>query len=50
MSPVPLRGQRNEPANIVHVIKRLAEAYGVSEQEICRQTNENVERVFGIKI
>ena len=50
MSPVPLRGQRNEPANIVHVIKRLAEAYGVSEQKICRQTNENVERVFGIKI
>ena len=50
MSPVPLRGQRNEPANIVHVIKRLAEAYGVSEQEICRQTNENVKKVFGIQI
>ena len=32
MSPVPLRGQRNEPANIVHVIKRLAEAYGVSKE------------------
>ena len=50
MSPVPLRGQRNEPANIVHVIKRLAEAYGVSEQEICRQANENVKKVFGIQI
>ncbi len=48
MAPVPLRGQRNESAYITHVITRLAEAYGVSEEEICRQTNENVEKVFGI--
>jgi len=50
MAPVPLRGQRNEPSYIVHVIGKLAEAYGVSEQEICRQTNENVKKVFGIQI
>ncbi len=50
MSPVPLRGQRNESAHIVHVIRRLSEAYGVSEAEICAQTNENVSRVFHIKI
>ena len=49
MAPVPLRGQRNESSYIVHVIGKLAEAYGVSSEEICRQTNENVERVFGIK-
>lgn len=48
MAPVPLRGQRNEPAFIVHVIQRLAEAYGVSTDEICRITNDNVNRVFGI--
>lgn len=48
MAPVPMRGQRNESSYIVHVIKRMAEAYGVSEQELCRQTNENVRRVFGI--
>lgn len=50
MSPVPLRGQRNEPAYVIHVIKRLAEAYGVSEDEICCRTNENVQKVFGIQI
>lgn len=50
MAPVPLRGQRNESAYIRHVINRLAEAYGVSEEEICRQTNENVQKVFGIEI
>lgn len=50
MAPVPMRGQRNESAYISHVITRLAEAYGVSEGEVCRKTNENVERVFGIQI
>lgn len=50
MAPVPMRGQRNESAFIRHVITRLAEAYGVSEEEICRQTNENVQKVFGIQI
>ena len=50
MAPVPMRGQRNESAFIRHVITRLAEAYGVAEEEICRQTNENVQKVFGIQI
>ena len=48
MAPVPMRGQRNESAFICHVITRLAEAYEVSEDEICERTNENVARVFGI--
>ena len=46
MAPVPMRGQRNEPAFIPHVITRMAEAYRVTEEEICRQTNENVARIF----
>lgn len=46
MAPVPMRGQRNEPAFILHVITRMAEAYGVTEEEICRKTNENVARIF----
>ena len=48
MAPVPMRGQRNESAFVRHVITRLAEAFGVSEDEICERTNENVARVFGI--
>ena len=46
MAPVPMRGQRNESAFIRHVITRLAEAYDVSEEVVCRQTNTNVQRVF----
>ena len=50
MAPVPMRGQRNEPAFVRHIITRLAEAYGVTEEEICSKTNENVTKVFGIQI
>ena len=46
MAPVPKRGQRNESAYICHVVTRLAEAYGVSEEEICQKTTANVDRVF----
>ena len=46
MAPVPHRGQRNESAFITHVIDRLALAYGVTPAEVCRQTSQNVARVF----
>jgi len=46
MAPVPQRGKRNESAYIRHVITRLAEAYGVSEEEVCQQTTANVARLF----
>ena len=46
MAPVPKRGERNEPAFVAYVLKRLAEAYGVSEEEVAQKTNENVARVL----
>lgn len=49
MAPVPMRGQRNESAYISYVIQRMAEAYGISEDELAARTNENVARVFGVK-
>ena len=48
MAPVPMRGKRNESAFIRHVITRLAEAYGVTEEEICRQTTATAERIFRV--
>ena len=50
MAPVPKRGERNEPAFVAFVLKRLAEAYGVSEEEMAQKSNENVARVLGIII
>ncbi|MBR1388918.1 MAG: TatD family hydrolase [Prevotella sp.] len=46
MAPVPHRGQRNEPAFVREVLCKMAEAYGISEEELARRTNENVYRVF----
>ena len=46
MTPVPMRGQRNEPSFIRHVITKMAEAYGVSEETVCEKTNGNVMRIF----
>lgn len=50
MAPVPYRGKRNESAFVVEVMQTLALSYGVDEEEIARQTNENVARIFGIKV
>ena len=48
MAPVPMRGQRNEPAFVAHVAQRLAETYGVSISEVIRQTDENCKKVLNI--
>ena len=50
MAPVPMRGQRNEPSFVQHVLLRMAEAYGISPEELAEKTNRNVERVFGISL
>ena len=46
MAPVPMRGKLNTPAYIPYIITRMSEAYGVSEEEVCRQTTENATRIF----
>lgn len=46
LAPVPCRGKRNEPSFALHTVKRLAEVYGVSVDEVMKQTNDNVKRVF----
>lgn len=48
MAPVPHRGERNESAFVALVQQQLAKSYGVSADEVARQTNANVARVFGI--
>ena len=50
MAPVPCRGQRNEPAYTAHVLQRLAEAYGVTTQEVAETTNANCKRILNITL
>ena len=50
MAPVPMRGQRNEPAFVAHVLQRLAEAYGVDAETVANQTNLNCEKILNISV
>ena len=46
MAPVPMRGQRNEPAFVAHVCRKLAEVYGVSVETVDDVTTANAARIF----
>lgn len=46
MAPVPMRGRRNESAFVAYVLRKLAECYGVTEDEVATLTNLTVQRIF----
>lgn len=46
MAPVPHRGQRNEPAYVADICQKMAEAYGVTCQEVDNITTQTAMRVF----
>lgn len=48
LAPNPFRGKRNESSYVVHVLKKLAEIYNLSEAEVAQITTQNANAVFGI--
>ena len=48
LAPEPVRGRRNDPRNVAHVARRVAELRGVSYEALCALTRENGMRLFGI--
>ena len=48
LSPVPHRGQRNEPAFLVDTAKKIAEIYQITLEEIAETTTNNVKTIFKI--
>jgi TatD DNase family protein len=48
LSPVPVRGKRNEPANVVHTAACLAGLHGVSAEEMAVRTTRNARQLFGL--
>lgn len=50
LAPVPFRGKRNEPAYVQHTLNSLAEAHGVTAEEMAEITTANACRFFGIEL
>ena len=50
MTPVPLRGSRNEPASIARIGKMLAQTLNVEESELARTTTSNAAALFALNI
>lgn len=50
MSPEPLRGRRNEPANIPHIVKVIAACAGLEEEEMKQQIARNYERFLQAEV
>ena len=47
LAPQPVRGKRNEPANVAHTARFVAELRGVPYEQLERTVGENSARVFG---
>ena len=48
LTPVPLRGKRNEPAFVRHTAEFLASFYGIEVEKFARQTTENFSTFFDL--
>ena len=48
MAPEPVRGTRNEPANIPHIVRVMAQVRQVSEEEMAEQIWQNGQRFLGV--
>jgi TatD DNase family protein len=48
LSPVPLRGRPNQPANVLHTLAVLAEARGEPASELEARIDANATAVFGL--
>jgi len=48
LSPVPYRGQRNEPKRVAEVANRVAELKGIQPEELVEICNQNAKKLFNI--
>lgn len=49
MTPVPLRGRRNEPAYIVHIGRKVSEILSLTEANVAKTTSLNAMNLFGLE-
>ena len=49
LSPVPMRGKRNEPAYVAHTVAKIAELHGCTPEEAALATTLNARRFFRLE-
>ena len=49
LSPVPMRGKRNDSRNVVYIAEKLAQIKGMTTEEMAELTMANGKRLFGIR-
>ena len=49
LSPEPVRGRRNEPSNVRHVLQKLADIKGVPFDDMCAVNLENAKGLYKIQ-
>ena len=50
LAPVPMRGRRNEPAFVRHVLEKQAEVHGVNAEELAEITFKNACELYRIPV
>ncbi len=50
LSPVPVRGKRNESYNLIYIAMKIAEILGMPVQDVAKQTFENTQEIFKLPI
>ena len=48
LSPEPNRGKRNEPAFLIHVVRKIASIKNMSEDDVMNITNQNAKSILEV--
>jgi TatD DNase family protein len=46
LAPVPYRGKRNQPANLIHVVEKLADLKNTGIEDVIEATSANAKKIF----
>ena len=47
LTPVPMRGKRNEPAFVIYIADKIAEIHMTTREQVAQITTANAARLFG---
>ena len=50
LTPLPRRGQRNEPSFVIHTAQKVAESRGIPFEEVAQKTSNNASQLFNLPL